>query len=185
MRFVDDDELSFCLTLSTGIKKDELLAILGRVEVLPEPQTFDDFAWDTHQPGKRGLLNVFEQDEFLVTLENNGFMGVAKRTISSIANIYGAVHYVAFYRSSGNAGHQYVEVQDGLIIANFDPLLDEAPEAVSDFFTGAGTDTGDFPPKPRRAMVQAAEYRLETTIKPEWLELPTETYVIDYRTNRH
>src|SRR5689334_15656150 len=151
MRFVDDDELSFCLTISTGIKRGELLNILGVVEELEVPQTFDDFAWDTHQPGKRGLLNVFEDGDHLITVENNGFLGVARRTIKKVEGLSGEVHYVSFCHSAGNAGHQYVEVQDGMTIANFDPLLDEAPEAVSDFFT----DTKE----PRRAMVHAAEYR--------------------------
>ena len=180
MRFVDDDELSFCLTISSGIKLDDLLDILGRVETLPKPQTFDDFAWDTHQPGKKGLLNVFEQGEFLVTLENNGFLGVARRTINKVADLSGEVHYVGFYHSAGNSGHQYVEVQDGLIIANFDPLLDEAPEAVSDFFLPETVQGAT-----RYAMVKAAEYRMETTVKQEWLEEPTTTYMIDYRTDRH
>lgn len=178
-RFVDDDDLSFCLTISTGIKKDELLAILGRVEALSVPQTFDDFAWDTHQPGKKGLLNVFEEDEFLVTLENNGFLGVARRTINKVAAMNGLSHYVAFYHSAGNAGYQYVEVQDGLVIANFDPVLDEAPEAVVDFFLG-----GENQKATRYNMVRAAEYRMETEVKPEWLEQATATYVIDYRTDR-
>jgi len=178
-RFVDDDELSFCLTISTGIKKGELLSILGVVEELEAPQTFDDFAWDTHQPGKKGLLNVFDEGEFLVTLENNGFLGVARRTINKIALISGEVHYVGFYHSAGNAGHQYVEVQDGLVIANFDPLLDEAPEAVTDFFLPETVQGAT-----RYAMVKACEYRMETTVKQEWLEDPTTTYVIDYRTDR-
>lgn len=176
MRFVDDDELSFCLTISTGIKRDMLLAILGRVESLPVPQTFDDFAWDTHQPGKKGLLNVFEDGDFLVTIENNGFLGVARRTINKVCDLGRGTHYVAFYHSSGNGGFQYVEVENGEILANFDPLLDEAPDVVVDFF--AGTD------QPRRAMVLATEHRTATRIKPEWLELATDTYLIDYRADR-
>jgi len=177
MRFVDDDELSFCLTISAGIKRDDLLGILGRVEQLPASQTFDDFVWETHQPGKKGLLNVFEVDDLLITLENNGFLGVARRTINKAADIPGISHYAAIYHSSGNAGHQYVEVQDGTIVANFDPLLDEAPEAVVDFFP-ENSNT-------RRGMIQAIEYRMETKVCPEWLADRADTYIIDYRTDRH
>jgi hypothetical protein len=81
MRFVDDSELSFCLTISTGISRDNMLSILGEVNMLPEPQSFDDFVWEAYQPGKKGLLNVFEDNEFLITLENNGYLGVTRRTI--------------------------------------------------------------------------------------------------------
>lgn len=179
MRFVDDDDLSFCLTISAGIKTDVMLDILGRQEALPEPQTFDDFVWDTHQPGRNGLLNVFEEDGFLITVENNGFLGVARRTINKVARLGGINHYVAIYHSSGNGGYQYVEVQDGTIVANFDPVTDEAPPAVADFF-----HPGDDQTATRYGMIKAVEYRLETSVLQEWLETPTTTYLIDYRTDR-
>lgn len=177
MRFVDDSEMSFCLTISSGIKRDHMLAILGMVDVLPVPQTFDDFVWETHQPGRKGLLNVFEDGELLVTLENNGYLGVTRRTIKQVEQLTGAFHYVSIYHSSGNNGYQYVEVQDGLILANFDPSQDDAPEVVADFFLG-----GEKSEAIRYAMVKAVEYRMETTIKEEWLTDRTTTYLIDYNT---
>lgn len=180
MRFVDDENLSFCLTISTGIKRDDLLYILGRVEMLPEPKAFDDFVWETHQPGKKGLLNVFEDGDFLVTVENNGFLGVARRTVTKTADIPGISHYAAIYHSSGNAGYQYVETQDGTVVANFDPVLDEAPDAVADFFLGGEGNLAT-----RYAMIDAVEYRMETSVLDEWLTQPTDTYVIDYRTDRN
>lgn len=182
MRFVDDSELSFCLTISSGIQRDHLLAILGMIEVLPVPQIFDDFVWETHQPGKRGLLNVFQDDEedLVITLENNGYLGVTRRTINQVSNLLGAFHYAAIYYSSGNNGFQYVEVQDGMVLANFDPSQDEAPEIVADFFLG-----GEGPSATRYAMVKALEYRLETIVKAEWLDNRTTTYLIDYDTSRN
>lgn len=173
MRFTDDDELSLCLTLSTGISRNDLLNLMGRVETLAIPQGFDDFAWETCEPGKIGLLNLFEDGERLVSLENNGFKGVYRRTINDVAGLPGAYHYVAVYHSSGNGHFQYVEIQDGMILANFDPLTDEAPEVVADFFTKGGNSMAE--------MLKAAEYRMECTILPEWLEKPAETFVIDYR----
>lgn len=175
MRFVDDDNISFCLTISTGIRKGLMLRILGDELELPHPQRFDDFVWETHQPGKKGLLNLFNEDPFLVTIENNGYLGVTRRTINQVVNIIGVYHYAAIYHSIGN-GYQYVEIQDGMVLADFDPSLDEAPEAVSDFFP-EGCNV-------RKGLIDAIEYRMDTKIKPEWLETPTETHVIDYNTNR-
>lgn len=180
MRFVDDDDLSFCLTISKGIKPDTILDILGRVEPLPLKQTFDDFVWDKHQPGRNGLLNVFEPaDGLFVTLENNGYKGVTRGVIKRVAEIGGINHYAAIYHSSGNAGYQYVEVEDGTITANFDPMTDEAPAPVADFFL-----RGDNQKATRYGMIRALEYRMEMTVEPEWLEIPALTYLIDYRTDR-
>jgi len=179
-RFVEDDDLSFCLTISRDIKPDTMLDILGRVEPLPQPQTFDDFVWDTHQPGRNGLLNVFEpEDGLFVTLENNGYLGVALRTINAVRDLLGVNHYAAIYHSSGNGGYQYVEVQDGTIVANFDPMGDDAPEPLSDFFS-----RGEDQPAVRYALTKAIEYRMETPVMEEWLTDPTITYLIDYRTDR-
>lgn len=178
MRLTEDQDLSFCLTVSTGIDKDVLLAILGRSEDLPEPQTFDDFPEEAYVPGKKGLLNVFEDNGFLITLENTGYLGATRRTINKVAEVTVRTpgHYVAIYSSFKNFSEcQYVEVQDGMVQANFDPNLDEIPELVAQFFSGQPVLS---------SMVNALEYRLETTVKPEWLESPTTTYVIDYRTDR-
>lgn len=185
MRFVDDGELSFCLTISKDIKLDTMLDILGRQEALPELHTFDDFSWDTHQPGRNGLLNVFEHDGFVITVENNGFLGVTRRTIKSIAVLDDISHYAAIYHSAGGSnGYMYCEVQDGTIVANFDPLTDEPPEALIGSSPGPGISAADWPRQPRRSMIKAIEYRMETTVLPEWLETPTTTYLIDYRTPR-
>jgi hypothetical protein len=172
MRFVDDKGLTLCLTISEGIKRDELLDILGRDEQLPEPHKFDDFPWDSNQAGRMGLLNVFEQDGFLITLENGGFLGVTYRVKRAIAELEGEVHYIALRFSEDN--YQYVEVQDGCVLADFDPAREDMPEIVSHLFD----ENND----PRHWMIQAAEWRLEEFyIKAEWLELPTDTYVIRYR----
>jgi hypothetical protein len=94
-----------------------------------------------------------------------------------VEQLTGAFHYVSIYQSSGNNGHQYVEVQDGLVLANFDPLLDVAPEVVTDFFL-----SGEKSVATRYAMVKAVEYRMETEVREEWLADPTTTYLIDYNT---
>ena len=177
MRFVDDDKLSFCLTVSIGIKRDELLRILGVTEELPEPQAFDNFVYDNYPPGKKGLLNVFEEYPFIATVENSGFLGVARRTLNSIAHIPGPTHYVAIYHSGDNAGHHYAEVKNGLVLANFDPLLDEAEDEMVEFFPEIG--------RVRRGMIDAVEQRSGVKIHPEWLTDKTTTYVIDYRTDRN
>jgi hypothetical protein len=177
MRFVDDDELWFCLTISTGIKRDDLLDILGMVETLSLPHPFDDFVWNPNQSGKRGLLNVFEDGDFLITVENSGLLGVARRSINKVAGRHPAAHYVGIYHDPGSSAHQYVEVDCGVILANFDALLDEAPENVADFFPEIRNT--------RRGMIQAVERRMGITVQPEWLEKPTGTYVIDYRTERY
>ncbi len=179
MRFVDDSELSFCLTMSIGIDRDSLLAILGMVEVLPVPQTFDDFVWEAHQPGEKGLLNVFQCDEedLIATLENNGHLGVLLRTAHLVSHLPGVFHYVAIYYSDVSKRCQYVEIQDGTVVANFDPTQDKAPEAVIDFF-GPGSDH-------RSAMIKALEYRMEVEVKPEWLTDRTTTYLIDYNINNN
>lgn len=176
MRFVNDRDLSFCLTISTGVKREDLLNILGKVEELPK-QNFEDFSRESYLPGKNGLLNVFEDDKFLITLENSGYLGVTRRTINKIASIHGASHYTAIYYSSDGNEHQYVEVQDGKIIANFDPLLDPAPATVSGFFAVDGNT--------RECMVTALAYQMNTTVWADWLRLPTDTFLIDYRTDRH
>lgn len=178
MRFVNDLDLSFCLTVSTDIKRDDLLSILGKVEELPQ-QSFEDFSREAYLPGKRGLLNVFEDEGFLITLENSGYLGVTYRTVNKIAAIHGKSHYIAIYYSSGDNEHQYVEVRDGKIIANFDPLLDPVPDTLAEFFPmAAGGNT-------RVYMTTALIYRMKTMIWDDWLKLPTDTYVIDYRTDRH
>lgn len=173
MRFVDDDDLSFCLTISRRIEHDTLLRVLGHMEALPQPQSFDDFALPPHQKGKTGLLNVFEVDGHLVTLENNGFLGVAYRTQRRLTELAGRGRYLSFYYSSGNRDCQYVEVANGLILADFSPLLDEPPSVLSPLFA-----EGD---GPREKMVLAAELRMGVQINPDWLTEKTQTYVIDYR----
>ena len=184
MRFTDDDDLSFCLTISTGIKRGELLAILGVVEALPLPQTFNDFAYETHQPGRKGLLNVFEDGAFLITVENNGYLGVTRRTVNKVRDIGGLSHYVSLYYSGDN-GHQYVEIESGDVLANFDPaVIDEIPSFLLGS-SGPGIEfAGDFARQPRRSMIRSIEYRMMTTVQPAWLEQPTDTYMIDYRTDR-
>lgn len=180
MRLVDKD---LCLTVSTGIKPEAMLDILGRQEALPEPQVFGDPSWRVHHlPGRSGLLNVFEEGEFLVTLEANGFLGVTRRTINKIRDMGGLSHYAAIcHFSAGGGTYQYVEVQDGIIIANFDPQTEEAPESVADFFT-----IGDHPDNNRKTMedmIKAVEYRMEISVREKWLDTPTATYLIDYRTD--
>jgi len=175
VRLIDDEDLSFCLTVSDGVELGELLHVMGADEVLPVRQTFDDFAWETHQIGSTGLINVFEDDGLLVTLENNGFMGVQRKTLLHMAEVTKSIgHYIALYKSAGNGGHyRYVEVQDGMILANFDPMEGEVPEIVEEFF---GTDESMV-----RKMVKALEYRMEMQSSPEWFTDPADTYVIDYR----
>jgi hypothetical protein len=171
MRFVDDKGLSLCLTISEGIKRDTLLEILGRVEELPQPHAFDDFPYDSSQVGRKGLLQVFEDDGFLITVENGGLLGVAFRTARAVADLRGEVHYVALRISEDD--YQYVEVQDGEVLANFNPAHDEMPVIVDHLFA----DRNDT----RNWMIQATEWRMKTSIMEEWLEHPTDTYVIEYR----
>lgn len=177
MKYLDDYNPSFCLTISTGIKREDLLSILGRVEELPVPQTFDSFAQENYQPGRTGLLNVFEDGEFLVTLENSGFLGVSRQTVNRVAAITGVNHYAALCSSSGKIGFQYVEIQDGMVLVNYAPGLDEIPEILTEFFYDHGSI--------RRGLIEAIEYRMETKVESGWFEKPTETYAIDYRIDRY
>jgi len=186
MGFGDDDDLSFCLTISKGIKHDVMLGILGQQQILAKHRSFEDFDWSVYKPGLTGLLNVFEVGDFLVTVESNGFLGVARRTITKVARLGGLSHYVAIQHSSAPGFYQYVEVQDGTIVANFDPASDPSPECVADFFRAKD---GGQTPTVRAAMVDAVEYRLSAPDQPfkvqdKWLTDETVTYSIDYRTDR-
>jgi hypothetical protein len=180
MRFVEDKELSFCMTISSGIEREALLDILGWVDLLPQLQTFDDTAWDTKKTaGRTGILNVFEEGDFLITLEKDGYSGVRHSTVLKVAEMMaGKVgHYICLFRVAGQDGYQYyVEVQDGMVLSGFDPETDPIPTVVEEFF-----QDGD----PMANMIKAAEYRLETVVKPEWLEQPTDTYVIEYKFTRN
>jgi len=180
MRFVDDKELSFCMTISSGIEREALLGILGWVDLLPQPQTFDDTAWDTRKTaGKTGILNVFEDGDYTITLEKGGYSGVRHSTIVKVAELMGGKvgHYICLMQTAGEDGYRYyVEVQDGMVLSSFDPETDLIPSVVDGFFKD-----GD----PMANMIKAAEYRLETTVKPEWLEQPTDTYVIEYKFTRN
>lgn len=179
MRFLRDDELSFCLTVSKEIERDTMLSLLGVVFPLPQPQSFDDFAEETHRVGQRGLINVFEEDDFLITLENSGFMGINSSTTIHTTTVTGedGGHYAAIlYAPLVGAGYRYVEIQDGLVLADFNPLLDEAPESVDKFFPQPSAAAED--------LIAALEYRMEVKVRDEWLNQPTETYIIDYRTIR-
>jgi hypothetical protein len=174
MRFMEDHELSFCLTISSGIKRDDLLTILGVTEALSVPLGFEDSNELFRQVGKRGMLSVFEYGDFLVTVENSGYLGVTLRTLKKIAEL-GSGHYVACY-DSGDTGRQFVEVEDGEIVANFEPMFDSAPDALAVFFSA--------PTQAREAMIRALEFRMDTTVQDSWLTDKTDTYVIDYRTDR-
>lgn len=180
MRFVEDQAMSFCMTVSSGIDKEALLKTIGMVNKLPLPQTFDDVAWDTQRTaGRTGLINVFEDGEFLITLEKGGFAGARHSTILKIAQGMASQvgHFVCILRSTGEDKYNYyAEVQDGMVLASFDPKSDPAPEVVEEFFP-EGMDA-------RSGMIKALEYRMETTVNPEWLTLPTDTYVIEYRYRR-
>ncbi|HEY6019070.1 MAG TPA: hypothetical protein VIY48_03995 [Candidatus Paceibacterota bacterium] len=176
MRFIDDKDLSFCLTMSEGIELGELLSILGSSSrILPSQQSFNDSSLSNYEPGSFGLINVFEEDGMLITLENNGFAGVGTIAIAQAIEATKSIgHYVAIYRSSvDNREFWYAEVQDGLLLANFNPLLSDAPEAVDRFFSGPGEIA--------KQMVDAIEYRMEADLKDEWLSRETDTYVVDYR----
>lgn len=180
MRFVEDQELSFCMTVSSGIDRDVMLDILGKVDKLPIPQIFDDFAWDINKTaGKTGLLNVFEEGDLLITLENRGYLGARHKTLLKVAAaMAGKIgHYVCILRSFGDDGYYYyAEIQDGMVLASFDPENDEIPEVVEEFFP-VGGDV-------RAGMIKALEYRMEVTVKPEWMEQSTDTYIIEYRFRR-
>lgn len=167
MRFVDDQDLTFCLTISTGIKRTDLLAILSAVRLLPDPQRFDDFDWKAHKPGQTGLLNVFEVDNHLVTLECNGYLGVTYRVVKMIRSLPGDVHYVAT-----NSGDQYVEIKNGEVLANFGIGEDETPEHLARLFSGGVND--------RPGVVAAMEHSMGIKVDPEWLVWPTDTYFVDY-----
>lgn len=176
MRFINDDDLSYCLTVSTGIKRETLLDILGQRGALEKPQTFDDFPKETHQPGKLGLLNVFEESDFLITLENSGYLAATRRTINRIVRLGVPVHYVAIMQHSGTIGRQYVEVQNGEVVANFDPVTEEAPEGFALLFPEDANA--------RRSIIEAVKWRMQLPVNERWLTEPTQTYIIDYRTPR-
>jgi len=185
MRYTEQKDLSFCLTVSTGIELHDLLNILGRKDVLSEPQTFDDFIERRNRTRQSSLINVFEEGDFLITVENSGFMGVSTAVMLRMSVITTELgHYASVYRNSlDGGGYRYVEVQDGMILANFNPLLDEAPPAIDQFFSGPlPGPTG--PAEMTKAMIEALEYRMEIQVQPKWLEQPTDTYIIDYKTLR-
>lgn len=181
MRFVDDNGLSFCMTISSGIDREALLNILGKVDLLPQPQTFDSTAWDTRKTaGKTGVLNVFEDGGSLITLEKGGYSGVRHSTVLKVAEMMaGKVgHYICLFRSAGEDGyHYYVEVQDGMVLSGFDPESDPIPMVVEEFFSAGGNTMAN--------MIRALEYRMDTVVDPEWLERATDTYVIEYKFRRN
>ena len=175
MRFLEDADLSFCLTVSQGIDKDYLLDTLGRVEDLPLPQAFDDFAHERHARGRKGVLNVFQEGDLLITVENNGFSGARRKIAKSVAAAMTGKpgHYACVHRSVGEDGYlYYAEVQDGLLLASFDPFIDDVPEVVEEFFLNGE--------RTLVSLLNILEFRMEMAVNPDWLELPTETCVIDY-----
>ena len=177
MSHIEDDGVSFCLTVSRDIDLPTMLMVLGKVEELPEPQMFDDFPEESYIPGEKGLLNVFEEGDFLATLENTGFLGVARRTLLQLVDITKLYpgHYVCIYKNVEDNVLRYVEVQDGEILADFDPRWNSIPVIVEDFFPRVGGSANLL------AMVSALEYRLEPcVVRQEWFEHPTTTYLIDY-----
>lgn len=179
MRYVEDGDLSLCMTVSTGVGRDEILKILGAKDQLPEPKSFDDFPKGKYKPGKTGLLNVIGRDNFLVTLENSGFLGVTHGTMHRVATLTVRTlgHFTAVLFAPSGLGYQYVEVEDGLVVANFDPMSDNAPDAVEQFFTNLDEKI------PMR-MISALAYRMEVPISDGWLSEKTDTYEIDYRVDR-
>lgn len=173
MRFIEDKDLSFCLTISRHIPRSDLLRILGRAEPLPEPQAFDDFDRGAYQKGKTGLLNVFEVGDTLITVENSGFLGVAFRTVRRLAQQDKSTRYVSFRYSHGDGDCHYVEIENGTVVANFSPVLDEIPDMFSTLFTEGGN--------PRQEMVLSAERCMSVKVNSDWLSKKTDTYLINYR----
>lgn len=185
MRFLEDKDLSFCLTASRGIDKGYLLHTLGVIDTLVLPQSFDDFVYERHSRGRNGILNVFQEGDLLITLENSGYSGARRRIVRDIAAEMTAArtrpggapdklgHYACLHRSTGDDGYlYYAEVQDGTLLGCFDPAFDEIPEIAREFIVDGGDTLEN--------MIKLFEYRMETTIKPEWLDLQTETHVVDY-----
>lgn len=162
-----NDKLTFCLTMSTGIPRHQLLAILSAHQNTVDKQRFTDFDWKAHKPGQTGMLNVFEVDGRLVTLECNGLMGVTYRVVKHVLNLQGDFHYVAT-----NSGDQYVEVKNGIELANFGPGLDETPGYLVDFFGGRTS---------REGAIAAMESAMGIKTDPAWLVRMTDTYAMDYR----
>jgi Family of unknown function (DUF6461) len=115
---------AYCVTAVAGGTRETVLAGFGAELATETPATFEE-AFNGFPSPTYVLLDVVSGG--VLAVENNGWRGVEDGVASELSR--GAA-VAAFYRNV-NAVMTFVHVVDGIVLATFDPLLDDVPSELA------------------------------------------------------
>lgn len=160
---------AYCFTAVVGLDPDELVRRLGGSA--KGMRTFDECFWPANGPQWVQLGPV---GEGLLVAEHNGWR--AEELIESLSR---GAHAACFFRNV-HAVMRFVYAVDGVILAEFDPLLERSPRSGSDpgCLAGAISDLPFGLFAAERSALRLMERVTGVRIVRSWLDTPQRAVVL-------
>jgi hypothetical protein len=170
-------ELAWAMAVVTGRDwRDVLRSYGGDPDQEAAMMAFNEAHVSEDDIGRAGLVQVRREGEFVLMIENNGWLGVTQG-VPERASAAGGHLMCAYWSDDGHM--LLIEATDGHVDANFDPVLAVNRTDWSEDPDWAREVPWEFG-KVQSTMLAVVEWRTGLAFDRAWLDEPTPTYHVSY-----
>jgi hypothetical protein len=160
-RWVESLE-AYCFTGVVGLDRDEIVRRLGGDPIRWRARTFEECFWAADGPQ---WAQVEAVDGGVLVAEHNGW-----RAEEAVEGLSRGARVACFFRNVQAITH-FVYAVDGLVVADFDPLLQRGPIAQQGLGSaGEGLEFGLFGAE--ESALSLIERLTGVTVRRSWLDTP-------------
>lgn len=170
----EDVNLAWTVAVVTGSTATELVrAYGGDPNQPPNTRTFHQPQVPPEDLGDYSLVQVFAKDQYVIALENNGWLGQGAE-VAERASQNGRRFFSLYW--SLNANYKVTQALNGALVARFDPLSVQHPAPVGEHYPDWITDVVFTDESLHAILLATMEQQTGLAFDRAWLDEPHPTY---------